>query len=89
MKKDCDLMDSVIVKPSILKGTIKPPNSKSYTHRALCLSVLSSSPTLIVDPLLSRDTQATLTSCIKLPRYNFFTSNIDGKKNHPKKRPAI
>lgn len=71
-------MDSVIVKPSILKGTIKPPNSKSYTHRALCLSVLSSSPTLIVDPLLSRDTQATLTSCINLgAKVNNLESSLD------------
>ena len=71
-------MDSVIVKPSILKGTIKPPNSKSYTHRALCLSVLSSSPTLIVDPLLSRDTQATLTSCIDLgAEVNNLESSLD------------
>ena len=61
----CDSMDNVKVKPSKLSGTIKPPNSKSYTHRALCLGLLSNSPTLIVNPLLSRDTHATLDSCVK------------------------
>ena len=61
----CDSMDSVKVKPSKLSGVIKPPTSKSYTHRALCLGLLSNSPTLIVNPLLSRDTHATLDSCIK------------------------
>mgnify|MGYP000232812196 CR=1 FL=1 len=57
-------MDSVTVKPCKLKGKIRPPNSKSYTHRALCLGLLSQSPTLIVNPLFSRDTRATLTSCV-------------------------
>jgi len=58
-------MDSVTIKPSKLSGTIKPPNSKSYTHRALCLSLLSNSPTIIVNPLLSRDTNASLDSCLR------------------------
>ena len=65
MKQDCDFVDSVTIKPSKLSGTIKPPNSKSYTHRALCLSLLSNSPTIIVNPLLSRDTTATLNSCLR------------------------
>tara|TARA_B100000029_G_scaffold516569_1_gene631291 strand:+ start:66803 stop:68107 length:1305 start_codon:yes stop_codon:yes gene_type:complete len=65
MKQDCDFMDSVTIKPSKLSGIIKPPNSKSYTHRALCLSLLSNSPTIIVDPLISRDTNATMDSCLK------------------------
>ena len=64
MIKECEFMDSVTVKPCKLKGKIRPPNSKSYTHRALCLGLLSQSPTLIVNPLFSRDTRATLTSCV-------------------------
>ena len=63
--KACDSMNSVKVKPSKLSGTVKPPNSKSYTHRAFCLGLLSNSPTLIVNPLFSRDTNATLDSCVK------------------------
>ena len=74
MIQDCDLMDSVTIKPSKLSGTIKPPNSKSYTHRALCLSLLSNSPTIIVDPLLSRDTNASLDSCL---RFGSEINNLD------------
>lgn len=66
------------MKPSKLSGTIKPPNSKSYTHRALCLGLLSSSPTLIVNPLLSRDTNATLDSCVKLgAKINSLDSSLE------------
>ncbi|MAM41758.1 MAG: 3-phosphoshikimate 1-carboxyvinyltransferase [Thaumarchaeota archaeon] len=77
-------VDNLIIKSSKLKGTIRPPSSKSYTHRALCLSLLSDSPTSIVNPLFSRDTGATLTSCI-----NFGAQILDLKSTIDVTPPSV
>lgn len=43
-----------------IDGCIKPPSSKSHTHRAIILSALSGGVCTISDPLLSYDTLATV-----------------------------
>jgi len=47
---------------SELSGKVKAPPSKSYTHRALFLSLLSKGRTKIENPLICTDTVATLTA---------------------------
>jgi 3-phosphoshikimate 1-carboxyvinyltransferase len=49
-----------IVHQSKIDGTIKPPSSKSYTHRAIICGLLSSNITRIHNPLYCADTEATL-----------------------------
>ncbi|HKU48622.1 MAG TPA: 3-phosphoshikimate 1-carboxyvinyltransferase [Nitrososphaera sp.] len=58
-------MASIIVRRSKLKGSIRCPSSKSYTHRAIAIASLASPPktSVITNSLLGRDTLATLASC--------------------------
>ncbi len=56
----------VLVRPSVLEGEVKAPPSKSYTHRAYAAALLSDGISRIVDPLKSRDTNATKKACILL-----------------------
>lgn len=51
------------VRPSILNGTVTPPPSKTYTHRAFALGLLADGLTTIRNPLLGRDTLATVRAC--------------------------
>ena len=53
----------VLIKPSRLIGEVKAPPSKSYTHRAYTLALLSAGVSRIIDPLRSSDTDATLNAC--------------------------
>jgi len=46
-----------------LGGEIKSPPSKSYTHRAILAASLSKEGSRIEDPLISKDTRATLKGC--------------------------
>ena len=48
------------VRPSTVRGSVRAPPSKSYTHRALLLAALSGGPCRVGRPLLSEDTEATL-----------------------------
>lgn len=48
------------VHPSVVRGTVRAPPSKSYTHRAILLAALSGGPCRVDRPLLSDDTNATL-----------------------------
>lgn len=50
------------VHPSTVRGEIRSPPSKSYTHRAILLATLSGGPCRVDRPLLSDDTEATLTA---------------------------
>ena len=50
----------MIIYPSILSGGVKASPSKSYTHRYFFISLLSKGRSIILNPLRSRDTQATL-----------------------------
>jgi 3-phosphoshikimate 1-carboxyvinyltransferase len=57
-------MVSIIVRRSKLKGSVRCPSSKSYTHRAIAIASLAESkPSVITNALLARDTLATLASC--------------------------
>ncbi len=52
-------MTSLTVRPGQAQGTVPAPPSKSITHRALFASLLAGGGT-ITNPLISRDTRATL-----------------------------
>ncbi len=55
----------VIVERGEVEGTVTPPPSKSYTHRAFIASSLSPSA-IVLNPLISDDTLATLSCCHKI-----------------------
>ncbi|MEM2281954.1 MAG: 3-phosphoshikimate 1-carboxyvinyltransferase [Candidatus Hadarchaeales archaeon] len=48
---------------SKVEGRIEAPSSKSYTHRALAISLLAKGRGKIRQPLLAEDTKATLSAC--------------------------
>jgi 3-phosphoshikimate 1-carboxyvinyltransferase len=48
---------------SEIKGVVKAPPSKSYTHRALMVACLAEGESRLQDPLYSADTMATLEAC--------------------------
>ncbi len=56
-------MTKIVVRKSILNGNISCPPSKSYTHRAIFVSSLANGESRIINPLLSRDTIATINAC--------------------------
>lgn len=49
-----------IINRSTIDGVVKPPPSKSYTHRAIVCGLLSKEYTRITNPLISDDTLATV-----------------------------
>ncbi len=51
---------AVIVYPGSVSGIVKAPPSKSYTHRALLAALLARGTSVVMDPLWSSDTLATL-----------------------------
>lgn len=51
---------TLAIHPGTLKGSVVAPPSKSYTHRAFFLGLLSHGTTRVLDPLLSEDPRATL-----------------------------
>ncbi|WP_202319750.1 3-phosphoshikimate 1-carboxyvinyltransferase [Archaeoglobus neptunius] len=55
----------IVVRKSEIEGSVKPPSSKSYTHRAF-ISASLSPKARIINPLISEDTIATLNGCRKL-----------------------
>lgn len=57
-------MPHLIVEKSTLSGTIPAPPSKSYTHRATIASMLSPGESVILNPLICDDTEATKEACI-------------------------
>ena len=56
-------MSKIFVTRSILNGNVCCPPSKSYTHRAIFISSLALGNSHIINPLLSRDTLATIDAC--------------------------
>ena len=48
------------IKPSKLSGEVVAPPSKSYTHRAFAIALLSRGESRITNPLIGLDTQATI-----------------------------
>ena len=67
-------MSKIVVSKSLLNGNIICPPSKSYTHRAIFISSLANGESQIINPLLSRDTVATIDACrafgVKIKRTN-------------------
>jgi 3-phosphoshikimate 1-carboxyvinyltransferase len=65
---------NVEISKSILDGNIKCPPSKSYTHRAIAIASLAEGKSVIDNPLLGRDTMATISGCkmlgVKIERPN-------------------
>ncbi len=57
-------MDMIRIKPTMLRGKVQVPPSKSVAHRALIAAALSGMPCTISNIVLSKDMQATL-DCIK------------------------
>lgn len=56
-------MSKIIVAKSSLIGNVICPPSKSYTHRAIFISSLSKGNSRIINPLMSRDTIASIDAC--------------------------
>nr|WP_321423633.1 3-phosphoshikimate 1-carboxyvinyltransferase [uncultured Methanobacterium sp.] len=56
-------MELKVEKASEIKGVVKAPPSKSYTHRALLVACLAKGESYLRDPLYSADTMATLEAC--------------------------
>ncbi|EKF86402.1 3-phosphoshikimate 1-carboxyvinyltransferase [Methanobacterium formicicum] len=56
-------MELKVEKASKIKGVVKAPPSKSYTHRALLVACLAEGESCLRDPLYSADTLATLEAC--------------------------
>lgn len=53
----------VYVGPATLTGRVTAPPSKSYTHRAYALALLTDGESFVEDPLNSGDTRMTLNAC--------------------------
>ncbi len=53
-------MQLLKVRPSKLSGEVAAPPSKSYTHRAFVIASLAEGESVIRDPLIGLDTQATI-----------------------------
>lgn len=56
-------MELKVEKASEIRGVVKAPPSKSYTHRALLVACLAEGESYLRDPLYSADTMATLEAC--------------------------
>jgi 3-phosphoshikimate 1-carboxyvinyltransferase len=56
-------LGKIFVTRSILNGNVCCPPSKSYTHRAIFISSLAHGNSHIINPLISRDTLATIDAC--------------------------
>jgi 3-phosphoshikimate 1-carboxyvinyltransferase len=73
------------ISKSFLEGNIRCPPSKSYTHRAIAIASLAEGKSTISNPLLSRDTIATISGCkmfgikIEKANQNFNCIEILGK----------
>jgi 3-phosphoshikimate 1-carboxyvinyltransferase len=75
----------VRITPSILRGEVSAPPSKSYSHRAVILASLAAGESVIEEPLLSDDTLYTINACrylgadIKLESNRLTVSGTGGK----------
>ncbi|MDI6888657.1 MAG: 3-phosphoshikimate 1-carboxyvinyltransferase [Methanocellales archaeon] len=79
----------VRVRPSVVRGDIYAPPSKSYTHRAITIAALGKKAEISY-PLLSKDTMATVRACeafgatIHAPEEKEGVLKIAGVDGHPK-----
>lgn len=53
----------LVIRPSKVSGKVRAPPSKSCTHRTIICASLAEGVTKIINPLLSDDTEATLSAC--------------------------
>ena len=60
-----------------VKGEVKAPPSKSYTHRAYFLALLADEPSRVINPLFSDDTDASLEAIKK------FGASVEGGRITP------
>jgi 3-phosphoshikimate 1-carboxyvinyltransferase len=56
-------MVSILVRKSKVRGSVRCPSSKSYSHRAIAIASLAERQSTITNALLARDTLATLGGC--------------------------
>jgi 3-phosphoshikimate 1-carboxyvinyltransferase len=59
-------MVSIVVKRSRIRGHVRCPSSKSYSHRAIAIASLAEGQSTITNALLARDTLATISACRSL-----------------------
>lgn len=59
-------MNRLHVRPSAVSGRVDAPPSKSYTHRAFAISLITDGESIIRNPLISGDTLATVRICKQL-----------------------
>jgi 3-phosphoshikimate 1-carboxyvinyltransferase len=72
----------VLVTNSRINGSVRCPSSKSYTHRAVAIASLVEGASTIKNPLLSRDTLATISASRALgviTRQDDFVVHIKGR----------
>jgi 3-phosphoshikimate 1-carboxyvinyltransferase len=55
-----------VLSSGALEGEVKPPPSKSYTHRSVVLASLASGESHLSNVLFSRDTNATISACASM-----------------------
>ena len=78
----------ITIQKSEIKGTVKAPPSKSYTHRAIAIAALSKNAT-VSDPLISEDTKATIRACeafganIEIMKDSLNITGFEGKIRTP------
>lgn len=74
-------MVNVEIRKSFLDGNVKCPPSKSYTHRAIAIASLAEGKSIIKNPLISRDTMATISGCkmlgVKIKNANEKFDNLE------------
>ncbi len=76
----------MIVRPAVVRGTVVAPPSKSYTHRALTVSLLASGRSRIWNPSTGKDVKATL-KALKL--FGAQVSGSDPVEVNPPDRPHV
>jgi len=72
----------ILVTKSRINGIIRCPSSKSYSHRAVAIASLVDGESTVKNPLLSRDTLATISACKALGviiRQDNFVVHIKGR----------
>jgi len=77
---------SVEVRRSSISGSVTCPPSKSYTHRAIAIASLAVGESTVTNPLLARDTIATIDACKILGsdlKQNASVIKINGKNEFP------
>ncbi|CAD6368390.1 putative 3-phosphoshikimate 1-carboxyvinyltransferase [metagenome] len=79
-------MDALIKKSTNLKGEVRVPGSKSYTHRVIAAASLYGSSTLILNPSNSDANEAMIRACKQLGatiEWDGKNIKVKGVKGHP------